>query len=111
MTNANCDYPEYYGGSYLNDDGNLVILLTDMSDNVTALMKNISQNENLIIEPAQYSYAELCHKMSAIMDYRKNHPNDALDRDISACGLNDRYNYIEVYIKNLTEEKIAQFKE
>lgn len=41
-------YPEYYGGAYLNDDGNLVVVMTDMSDKAT--VQEVTQNTKLTVQ-------------------------------------------------------------
>jgi len=46
--------PSYYGGAYINDDGKLVVLLTDVSKN-TGTILNYSDAKNLIFEEVNFS--------------------------------------------------------
>lgn len=110
--NKSLGYPEYYGGSYLNEQGNLVVLLKSNNNNSNAiyLLRNVSENDSLNYEYVKYSLSELTSYIKLIKNYKQNNGNDLLAQDITSWALYDKDNIIEVCIKNLTTEKINLFK-
>lgn len=111
-------YPDYYGGSYLNDKGQLVILVTDDTEEIKQKICSFAGSDDIIFEPARFSYAQLEKIQSDVMQQKSRlsaqSNNPALRRlaeDIVACHLNDRYNHITVDIKHLNDEKVQLFKQ
>lgn len=102
-------YPDYYGGSYLNENGELVILLKETSNLIRTNLRTIADNQSLQFESATYSYEELNQMVNQISEYKKAN-NDRLAEAIDAWALNDKENTIEVYIKNLDDDLISLFK-
>lgn len=106
------NYPDYYGGSYLNEDGELVVLVkpTATEEELHSL-RDISENDELIYEAAEFSYSELCKMIHNAMEYVNSHKTEDYSNDICSCSLNDKDNRIEVTIYNLTDKKIAYFRD
>lgn len=114
MEKLSLEYPDYYGGSYINKNHELVILLKDDSKSVRNILISIAENKNLIFKKAKYSYAELTKSIDYIMGtkekYLKNEDDSfMIAKDIVSCTLNDVQNNIEVNIKNLNQTKITNF--
>lgn len=115
--NIELSYPEYYGGSYLNDDGKLVILLKNNDISIQRTLKSVSNNNNLIFESANYSYAELTQYILDILKYQESKLSTQnsvktydIAEDIIDCTLDDKNNKIIVGIRNLNDNKIKLFK-
>lgn len=56
---SNREYDEVYGGSYINENGELVVLLTDNVYKNRKMIREYTEDENTIIRTCQYSYNEL----------------------------------------------------
>ncbi|MDD6988470.1 hypothetical protein [Ruminococcus sp.] len=114
--NIELSYPDYYGGSYLDENGELIILLKNGNENIRNNLKTVSLNEELQFEQADFSYAELTEIINFIMSYQENnYDNNSkgeynIAKDIVDCTLDDKNNKIIVGIRNLTSDKIDVFK-
>ena len=58
-------YPDYYGGSYINDAGQLVVYVTDNVQRPAVL----SDNSDVVYEPCTYAYNELLSVMDTLNNY------------------------------------------
>ncbi len=114
MSTANYEYnyPNNYGGSYINDDNNLVIKLTENNAVSRKIVTDVI--DNVIVEKCEYSYGELLAASNTIMEKLGNYNNDLkyenFCTDVKGCAIDDEYNIIKVYIDNLDESKILWFK-
>lgn len=109
-------YPEYYGGSYIDSNGELVLMVKGEGENCSELLQIAGDDAE--IQECDYSYSELCDIMSDINNAKQNAlvrekavPNPEYYDDISGSALLDDKNIIEVYIRNLNPEKEKWFKE
>lgn len=100
-------YPDYYGGSYINEDGQLVVYIAENKDSVLAL----SENENVIYESCKYSYNELLSIMDELNNYKLRRSSDAIASNFNEFGLYDSENRVIVKLDDLSDESIAEFKE
>lgn len=114
--NMELSYPDYYGGSYLDENGKLNILLTNNNEYTKKQLRDVAQNDELTFVTASYSYAELTEMINTIISYQDDYYNRILNdnsydiaRDIVECTLDDMNNRIIVGIKELTETKIKEF--
>lgn len=102
-TNA-ARYPGYFGGAYINDNGELVILTTDMSDSAVEEIQSTS-GSNTIVLPCSVSLNEMLGKMELIQSQWSYLDGQGVEitmlRDDILSGA------IMVGIKNLTDEKKA----
>lgn len=108
--NSVAAYPDYYGGSYINDDGKLVICVPE--DAVTTATATLSEldAESYVIEPVTYSYNTLKDVMGQLNDYFLNEDNEVAN-NINRFGIYDDQNRIVVSLFDASPEKIAEFKE
>lgn len=103
-------YPDYYGGSYINDNGKLVICVPeDAVDTATATLSELD-DEGYVIEPVTYSYNTLKDVMGQLNDYFLNE-NTEVSNNINRFGIYDNQNRIVVSLFNASPEKIEEFKE
>lgn len=103
-------YPDYYGGSYINDDGKLVIFVPE--DTITVATSSLSEleDESYVIEPVSYSYNTLKDVMNQLNDYFL-HEDDEVSNNINRFGIYDDQNRIVVSLFDASPEKIVEFKE
>lgn len=100
-------YPDYYGGSYINDEGQLVVYVTNDVQRPTVL----SDNSDVIYEPCAYSYNELLSVMETLNDYKFSYPDDAIANNFNQFGLYDSENRVIVRLDDLSDERVNEFKE
>lgn len=99
-------YPDYYGGSYINDNGKLVIYITEGTDIPTPL----NNDENVVYEICDYSYNELLDVMDALNAFKFEHGADSVAKNYNMFGLYDADNRVIVQLDNLSDETIEDFK-
>lgn len=59
-------YPDYYGGSYINDEGKLVICVTGNAGQHRQTLARIIESDDFVLETVRYSYRELMKVMDKI---------------------------------------------
>lgn len=71
-------YPEYYGGSFIDNDGVLTIAVTGNAEKNREHLTNLLETNNFKIETVQYSYSEMMRVMDDLDDFLINSsiPND-----------------------------------
>ena len=117
-TNRATNYPDYYAGSYIDDDGKLAVMLTDNSPEIRQALTDAAGNSAVRFESATYSYEELTQMANVIYEKMKENQLSKKDGthqpnicdDIRYAMLLDDQNVISVNIHGLTEEKIQSFK-
>ncbi|EHL06573.1 hypothetical protein HMPREF0322_02622 [Desulfitobacterium hafniense DP7] len=110
---VNSVYPEYYGGSYIDDNGDLVIYVKGEGILKDSSLQNISQvleRKDFIIKNAKYSYNELNSVMDTLNDFKLNNSKDAIANNFNIYWLSDRDNNIVVELNEMNEEQIELFK-
>lgn len=101
-------YPTYFGGTYLDEDKNPVILTTDMTKQ--GVIKKLAGSDAVIVKPCVYSYNYLHDIDNKIIDCLRKRP-ELLERvGINRFGVISDENCIEVTLVSCTPEKINLFK-
>lgn len=65
-------YPDYYGGSFVDNNGNFVIAVTGNIDKNRKLLTDILETSNFKIETVRYSYREMMRVMDDIDNFLVN---------------------------------------
>jgi len=108
-------YPDFFGGFYYADDGNLVLQIVEDTSLRSCIQYNItrdflSETSNIIVEYVEFSYNDL----RAVMDYLVEQiiPDDRPDvfDNISGIGLDEMNNGIEIHLLVYNEEEVARFR-
>jgi|GEM_PF-2603984 len=106
------DYPDYYGGSYIGDDGNLVIHVIGNIDECQTKIKNaIKNNNNYVIKQALYSYKEILELKEQFDDLKMTEELKEIFANITAYGPNEKDNLLTVEMNVLDKEHISKFKQ
>ncbi len=100
-------FPDYYGGSYIENDGSLVIMIKDNQGK--DIISNIIDSASFV--SCNYSYSEIVKTLNFINKKIKELKNDPYSKYFSGLVLNDKENTLTVYIKELSFEKERWFKE
>lgn len=106
------EYPDYYGGGYINDDGKLVVFVKgDFSKNKSILANSIGDYDNIMYVSGDYSYKELKGIISDITEFiDKNREND-IAKNIRYYYLNDFENNVVVELDRYSDGEIEEFKD
>lgn len=98
------EYPDYYGGAYIDDNGKLVVLVTNRTSDTKSLVKSLTQSSDIVIRYSPISLNELLTQQSIIMDkmmdiiHYVNNTSNKVDADLYA--LVDAFVGIGVSSKN-----------
>ena len=101
-------YPQYYGGMYIDDAGNPVILTTDTTKK--ELIKKLARYDEVIVQPCTISYQYLKNVNDKIMSCLDNKPELIENVGINTFGILADKNCIDVSLVCCTPEKIELFK-
>ena len=112
-------YPDYYGGSYVNEKNEYVVLLTDNTKTCQEHIHNLYGSTKLIILPALHSYNELYELKNVVTNRIVELKNnvilsiqlDTLLNSYVGVGIDEENNELFVDIIDVTNEKIELFKE
>lgn len=118
------DYPDYYAGAYIDDDGELVVLVTDTSAATANKISGITQNTDIDVAYAPVSYNELeayqhliANAMMNIIETVNNTGSSRVDSDMVALGesfigvgIDEINNKVFVDLTDISDENIAAFR-
>lgn len=97
-----------YSGSYINDDGKLVVLMEeDCNEQLSGKIKNV--DDSIQIEYVDYTWDELEKVKGIIAEYMQNDSKEKLNF-VKASYIDEIKNCVIVNISNLTDEKVELFK-
>lgn len=101
-------YPQWYGGEYVDENGNIVVLATTISGQErTAMEKNIS---DLLFKQCANSYSELQDVMFQIRNKAEN-KDDFIYENVAFYGIDIKSNSVQVGLFHNTEENTLAFRE
>lgn len=122
-TEADIEYPDYYAGSYINEDNDLVVKLTQGNLDKASTIREMTRSDNTVIESAVYSYKELVELKNSIWNkyltlYSKyKNDVDKIDADLvkilsafSGVGINQEINRVTVALNSLDTATLSAFQ-
>lgn len=98
-------YPDYYGGSFIERNGTLKILLKGDSLSAVNHIKSIYNDDIVRYGLCKYSYTELCNVLDGIDQALKN-ADSSIKKNISAYGIDDGANRVIVYLLDCSDSSI-----
>lgn len=103
-------YPDYYGGVFLNDNGQPVVLVKGDCELYRKELTTRAASDNLILKPCDYSLNELEEVYDALDQYMKN--NQAICKELKfyGFGLRTDLNRISVKLGDCSQASIDKFK-
>ncbi len=119
-------YPGYYGGSFVDNNGNFVIAVTGDVDKNRAHLINILETDNFKIETVRYSYREMMRVMDDIDNFlinntiAENHPvlerfagayPDVMDNRVKVLLTEINDNVINTFKKEISNSPLIVFKQ
>ncbi|MDD4777835.1 MAG: hypothetical protein PHV53_06045 [Fermentimonas sp.] len=106
-------YPEYYGGSFVDNNGDFVIAVTGDVDKNREYLKDILETDNFKMEIVRYSYRQMMRVMDDIDNFlvnsniADNHP--VLERFAGAYP-DVMDNRVKVLLTEINDEVVNSFK-
>lgn len=106
-------YPDYYGGSFIDNNGIFVIAVTQNDENIKALLKQALESDNFKVESVRYSYKEMLRVMDSIDEFLVN--NSIPDDHIVLANFAGAYpdvmeNRVKVLLNEVNQNIINSFK-
>lgn len=109
-SNSNVNYPEYYGGCYINENQELVVYVTGDTIQGRSTIFTTTGTDDCITKSCTYSYNELLEINFRITDYIISNANPTLMDNIAVVSIMDKENCIEVKLLNCSESNINEFR-
>ena len=109
---VNC-FPNYFGGSYIDENGKLVVLITKDSVVKKQIIARIIKSNDFVIKPADYSIKEIYAVMDTVdafisnKDIPDSHP---ILQYFSGAYINVIDNCVVMQLSKLTPELVYIFK-
>lgn len=108
IDDVNADFPEFYGGAYINKEKKLVLQVTSLNKSVILYFKNIIDLTNVIFEEVKYSYEELKQAHAEIVQKMDVTSTDSLISSITGVGISFPDNAVSLYL--ITSDSVAESK-
>lgn len=106
-------YPDFYAGSFIDNNGTFVVVVTGNRDQNKKLLIDILGTDNFNIETAQYSYKDMMKVMDDIDNFllNKNIPDDHPVLTSFAGAYPDvMENRVKVLLTEVNDNIIRSFK-
>lgn len=103
-------FPSFFGGSYITDKGELVLLIKGNINRVKEQLHAYLQNSNIKFKSCKYSYNELDTVMNCIYEFMTGKQMLLKEHNVLGAAIIDDKNIIEVYLKNTEPKDIEEFK-
>ena len=107
-------YPDYYGGSYIDDDGGFVVcVVATNAEEKKYTSKSIEETihaSDFKIKSVKYSYNELEEMMEFLNKYKQNTRDSEIAKSWSGHILSDSDNAIFVELDVVSDEQISLFR-
>ena len=75
-------FPDYYGGAYIDNEGHLIVCLTDnyFNDDIKEIIRKYTKNEQIKIIPLSYSFNKLLNILDILTEILSNCNGDEICR-------------------------------
>jgi len=97
IDDVNADFPDYYGGAYIDESKNLVIQVTSLNDEIRAYFDDLIELENVIFEVVEYSYENLKCEKEAIVEKMKSQEFDSFS--LTGVGISFENNSVTAHVE------------
>ena len=97
------DYPDYYAGAFVDDDGDLVINVTDDRDSVLAALSENTGLAEVKTQKVRYSYRELISITHELQESVREAEPFVKDK-VAGYGMDQEQGLVRVYIRETSNE-------
>ena len=99
VSDLTADYPDYYGGSYINENHDFVIQVVGPVDDAIADLSRFIDTDGVIFEEVKYTYNRLQEEADRIAAEMQTSGTKAAEA-VSLVGIAGKENSMLIYIKN-----------
>ena len=110
LLNSEEDISDYYAGSYIDADGNLIINIKGDLDEGKAKIISIIGDEQVQFRKKQFSHKELSDIMTYLNEFAEKPENSKYIENLSSWALMERENHVEVCMIEMNEKAKEDFK-
>lgn len=109
MYSDSIEYPDYYGGSYI-ENGKLIVYIVKGYNEKTPQL--LSSDPIFVTKECDYSYNELLKATNEVSEFMVSEKNaeNPIRKKLSLCSLSETFNRVEVYVSDLSPSFISEFK-
>lgn len=104
------NYPDYYGGVFLNEDGELVVLTKGDCELYRQELTTRAASDNFILKPCDYSLNELQEVADELKLYKNNNPSVCEELQFYGFGIKTDLNRVMVFLGDCSQASIGRFK-
>lgn len=104
------DYPDYFGGCYIDENGTLNVLVKGKLENNVALLSSVVGSDGVSYEECLYSRNELMSLKEQIANYVVNNSDSPVSKNIDFTAFSCKKNRVIVGLKSCSDSDIALFK-
>ena len=104
------NYPDYYGGVFLDKDGKLVVLTKGDCELYRQELTTRAASDNFTLKPCDYSLNELLEVIDELNQYMENNRSACEELQFYGFGLRTDLNRISIKLGNCSPESINKFK-
>lgn len=123
---ASEEYPEYFGGAFIDNDGKFVVCITGDTTQYRKEVAQILDNNDFLVESCEYSYREMMQVMDKIDEFLSNedvphdHPfitnfagaiADVFDNRVVIRLLEVNDEIKDAFKKEITPSSVVKFEE
>jgi len=107
------NYPDFIGGIYFNDPGNMVLQIVNNSSGRSSINDFLREAENVIVEYVDFSQNELNAILDVLDSYRFaiDDVRPEVFNNIDWYALDTINNRVEVHLRVYNEREIARFRD
>jgi hypothetical protein len=104
------DYPEDYGGAYINHAGILVVYALGDVDKAKKAFGTRTKNTDITIRTCRHSFRTLTETMDMLNAFMLSEHDSDTAQNIAAYSLLDAENIVVVELRDFTQERIDEIK-
>ncbi len=106
------DYPDYFGGIYLDENFDIVLVIVDDTpEKFRSMAEEKVKSVKLHLQKGDFSLNELKKIQEKLDDFFRNTAPKSIRENLISAGLDEKANRIYVEMKDISPVKINEFKE
>lgn len=110
-SSTNGDYPEFYGGAYINQDKCLIIQVTRLDADVYSYFNSLIDLNEVSFELVKYPFSKLIEERDIVSSKMNPKSSDKMVSEISGVGILVKENSIVVSLKTIPKEDLPEYEE
>lgn len=104
------DYPDYFGGCYIDENATLKVLVKGKLENSVSLLSSVIGSDGVSYEECLYSRNELMELKKQIADYVINNTSSSISKNIDFVSFSCKKNRVVVGLKSCSGSDVELFK-